>query len=68
MPNFGDENGAVVALENANVPVLVQAYPDEIGSMNFAHRRDAVCGKFAMCNVLRQCKIHINRKNGSFTA
>ena len=57
MPNFGDENGAAVALENANVPVLVQAYPDEIGNMDFAHRRDAVCGKFAMCNVLRQCKI-----------
>ena len=57
MPNFGDENGAQVALENANVPILVQAYPDEIGKMDFAHRRDAVCGKFAMCNVLRQCKI-----------
>ena len=57
MPNFGDENGAAVALANANVPILVQAYPDEIGSMDFAHRRDSVCGKFAMCNVLRQCKI-----------
>lgn len=57
MPNFGDENGAAVALQNANVPILVQAYPDEIGKMDFAHRRDAVCGKFAMCNVLRQCKI-----------
>ena len=57
MPNFGDENGAAVALADANVPVLVQAYPDEIGKMYFAHRRDAVCGKFAMCNVLRQCKI-----------
>ena len=57
MPNFGDENGATVALRDANVPILVQAYPDEIGKMDFAHRRDAVCGKFAMCNVLRQCKI-----------
>ena len=57
MPNFGDENGASVALADANVPILVQAYPDEIGKMDFAHRRDAVCGKFAMCNVLRQCKI-----------
>jgi len=57
MPNFGDENGAAVALADANVPILVQAYPDEIGKMDFAHRRDAVCGKFAMCNVLRQCKI-----------
>lgn len=57
MPNFGDENGASVALKNANVPILVQAYPDEIGKMDFAHRRDAMCGKFALCNVLRQMKI-----------
>ena len=57
MPNFGDENGASTALKNANVPILVQAYPDEIGKMDFAHRRDAMCGKFALCNVLRQQKI-----------
>lgn len=57
MPNFGDENGASVALENAGVPILVQAYPDEIGKMDFEHRRDAMCGKFALCNVLRQMKI-----------
>ena len=57
MPNFGDENGASAALKNANVPILVQAYPDEIGKMDFAHRRDAMCGKFALCNVLRQQKI-----------
>lgn len=54
LPNFGDENGAAVALENAGVPILVQAYPDEDGKMDFAHRRDALCGKLAMCNVLRQ--------------
>lgn len=57
MPNFSDENGALVALKNANVPILVQAYPDELGKMDFAHRRDAMCGKFAMCNVLRQAGI-----------
>lgn len=57
MPNFGDENGAEAALRDAGVPVLVQCYPDEIGKMDFAHRRDAVCGKFAMCHVLRQAKI-----------
>lgn len=57
LPNFGDENGAVVALKDAGLPVLVQAYPDEIGKMDFAHRRDAVCGKIAMCNVLRQAGI-----------
>lgn len=57
LPNFGDENGALYALKNANVPILVQAYPDEIGKMDFAHRRDAMCGKFAMCNALRQASI-----------
>ena len=57
MPNFGDENGAAEALRDIDVPVLVQAYPDELGKMDFARRRDTVCGKFAMCHVLRQCKI-----------
>ena len=57
LPNFGDENGASVALKDVNVPILVQAYPDELDKMDFAHRRDAFCGKIAMCNVLRQLKI-----------
>lgn len=57
LPNFGDENGASVALKDVTVPVLVQAYPDELDKMDFAHRRDALCGKIAMCNVLRQLKI-----------
>lgn len=57
LPNFGDENGASVALRNVDVPVLVQAFPDEPAKMDFAHRRDAMCGKLAMCNVLRQLKI-----------
>ena len=54
LANFGDENGALYALRDAGVPILVQAYPDEIGKMDFSHRRDAVCGKIALCNVLRQ--------------
>lgn len=57
LPNFGDENGAYAALKDADVPILVQAYPDEVGKMDFAHRRDALCGKIAMCNVLRQAGI-----------
>lgn len=57
LPNFGDENGASVALKDVHVPVLVQAFPDELDKMDFAHRRDAWCGKIAMCNVLRQLKI-----------
>jgi L-fucose isomerase-like protein len=46
LPNFGDENGAVAALQDCGVPILLQAYPDEIGRMDFEHRRDAYCGKF----------------------
>lgn len=57
MPNFSDETGAAEALKDAGVPILVQAYPDEPGKMDFSHRRDAVCGKLAMCQVLRQLGI-----------
>ena len=57
LPNFGDENGASVAFKEVDVPILVQAYRDEDGKMDFAHRRDALCGKLAMCNVLRQLGI-----------
>ena len=57
LPNFGDENGAIVALRDAGVPILVQAYPDEPEKMGIHERRDAVCGKLAMCNVLRQAGI-----------
>ena len=58
LPNFGDENGAMTAFADCNVPIFVQAYRDLPGKMDFAHRRDAMCGKFAMCNVLRQNKIN----------
>lgn len=50
LPNFGDENGAVVALKDANVPILVQAYPDEFDRMGPALRRDAYCGKVSVMN------------------
>lgn len=60
LPNFGDENGALAALRGTDLPILVQAYPDEIGLMDFSHRRDAVCGKIAMCNVLRQAGIRFS--------
>ena len=54
LPNFGDENGAVAALRDARVPILVQAYPDEIGKMDFEHRRDSYCGKFSIEDVFNQ--------------
>ena len=56
-PIFVDENGAVVALRDAGVPILLQAYPDEIGKMGHALRRDAYCGKFSVTDVFTQCQI-----------
>ncbi len=57
MPIFIDENGVAAALEKANVPILLQAYPDEIGKMGFKNRRDAFCGKFSVTDVMNQYKI-----------
>ena len=54
LPNFSDENGAIAALQDAGVPILIQAYPDEIGKMDFAHRRDSYCGKFSIEDVFHQ--------------
>ncbi len=54
LPNFGDETGAIAALQDCGVPILVQAYPDDIGKMGFADRRDAFCGKFSVMDVFCQ--------------
>ncbi len=54
LPNFSDENGAVAAVAEANKPIFIQAYPDEIGKMDFEHRRDSYCGKFSICDVFHQ--------------
>ena len=35
----------------------MQAYPDEIGKMDFKHRRDAFCGKFSVTDVFEQYEI-----------
>ncbi|MEI6132110.1 MAG: hypothetical protein WCQ41_04725 [Bacillota bacterium] len=54
LPNFGDETGAITALRDCGVPILIQAYPDDIGKMDFAQRRDAFCGKFSVMDVFCQ--------------
>jgi L-fucose isomerase-like protein len=54
LPNFGDETGAVSALRDAGVPILIQAYPDELDRMGFSSRRDAFCGKFSIMDVFHQ--------------
>jgi L-fucose isomerase-like protein len=57
MPNFSDENGAVAALRDCGVPILLQAYPDEIGKMDSEHRRDSYCGKFSIADVFHQYRL-----------
>lgn len=54
LPNFGDENGAVAALRDADVPIFIQAYPDELDKMAPARRRDSFCGKFSVMDVFYQ--------------
>ena len=54
LPNFGDETGAVAALKDAHVPILIQAYPDELDKMAPEVRRDAFCGKFSIMDVFCQ--------------
>ena len=56
LPNFGDEKGVADALKLAGlgVPVLVQAYPDDLEQLHVARRRDAFCGKVSVCNNLNQ--------------
>lgn len=54
LPNFGDETGAISALKDASAPILIQAYPDELGKMGPEQRRDAFCGKFSVMDVFCQ--------------
>ena len=55
LPNFGEERGVANAIRMAglDVPVLIQAYPDEVGKMTIADRRDSFCGKMSSCNNLK---------------
>lgn len=56
LPNFGDEKGVAETLKLAelNVPVLIQAYPDDLNKLDVVNRRDAWCGKISVCNNLYQ--------------
>lgn len=56
LPNFGDEKGVAetIKLSGLAVPVLIQAYPDDLGKMDVVNRRDAWCGKISVCNNLYQ--------------
>jgi len=56
LPNFGDERAIAdtMRLCRLNVPVLIQATPDDASKMTILHRRDSFCGKMSACNNLRQ--------------
>jgi len=56
LPNFGDERAIANTLRWAelDVPVLVQAFPDDPRFMRISSRRDSFCGKMSACNNLRQ--------------
>ena len=56
LPNFGEERALVdtLRLSGLDVPVLVQATPDDTGLMTIADRRDSFCGKMSACNNLTQ--------------
>jgi L-fucose isomerase-like protein len=56
LPNFGEETAIANALRFAglDVPILVQAFPDEVGKMTSADRRDSFCGKMSCCSNLKQ--------------
>ena len=55
-PNSGDERGVPnsIRMSVLDVPVLVQATPDEPGKMLMGGRRDSFCGKISACNNLWQ--------------
>lgn len=56
LPNFGDEKGVAETIKwsGLDVPVMIQAYPDDLGKMDVVNRRDAWCGKISVCNNLYQ--------------
>jgi L-fucose isomerase-like protein len=56
LPNFGDEKGVAdtIKLSRLEVPILVQAYPDDLDALIPSRRRDAFCGKISVCNNLYQ--------------
>lgn len=56
LPNFGDEKGVAdtIKLSGLQVPILVQAYPDDLKQLTVERRRDGFCGKISVCNDLRQ--------------
>ena len=70
LPNFGDEKGVadVLKLSGLDVPVLIQAYPDDLNQLGVTRRRDGFCGKISVCNNLVQAGINFSLTNRHVTA
>jgi L-fucose isomerase-like protein len=56
LPNFGDERAVAntLRMSGLDVPVLIQAFPDDPDKMMVSDRRDSFCGKMSVCNNLKQ--------------
>lgn len=56
LPNFGDEKGVAdtMRMSGLDVPILIQAYPDDVTQFGLDRRRDSFCGKISVCSDLRQ--------------
>jgi L-fucose isomerase-like protein len=56
LPNFGDERAVANTMRwsGLNVPMLIQATPDDMTRMTAADRGDSFCGKMSVCNNLSQ--------------
>lgn len=74
LPNFGDEKGVadVLKLAGLRVPILIQAYPDDLDQLSPTRRRDGFCGKISVCNNLAQAGLqfsltgqHVVRPDGA---
>jgi L-fucose isomerase-like protein len=65
LPNFGDEKAVadVLKLCRLDLPVLVQAYPDDLNQLGVTRRRDGFCGKISVCNNLVQAGIKFSLTN-----
>jgi L-fucose isomerase-like protein len=59
LPVFAPEKTIAdsIHLSGLKVPVLVQAYPDELDKLSVEMRGDAFCGKISACNNLYQYNI-----------
>jgi L-fucose isomerase-like protein len=59
LPNFGSEMGIAEAVKAVGVPILVQAYPDDLEVLGTGKKRAAFCGKLAIMNALRQHRVKV---------